>query len=87
MTATATITSKRQLTIPVSIFNRMNLTVGDVVVFIQDTNSGGVEIHKAVDLVDRLAGSVQVNRPVGDIDADIAAAKYEYFSKKNKAAV
>lgn len=80
----ATITSKRQLTVPAKIFNLANMRVGQKVVVVED--NGRVIITPAEMLVEELAGSVPIPKKwVGkDIDEIIEEAKDEYFSEKYK---
>lgn len=78
---TATITSKRQLTIPATIFKRMGLLEGQKVVVFEE--EGMLRIESARALLDRLDGCVKVpvrfkNLP---IDKIIKKAKEEYFKK------
>lgn len=58
MNGMATITSKRQFTIPVEIFKRAKLRIGDKVL-IQEQN-GVVKIEAAAVAIERLAGSLEV---------------------------
>mgnify|MGYP000154622684 CR=1 FL=1 len=83
MTVTATITSKRQLTIPIEMYKKLNLSQGDKVV-VEDTNEGLV-IRKAKAVIDRLSGSVEIPDQLKNIDLDqaIAQAKRLKFSKKS----
>ena len=84
MTKTATITSKRQLTIPVGIYRHLKLKQGQkVVVSMED---GVIKVEPALDLVRRLAGSVKVPKRFRGmaIDEVIEKAKKEYFLEKFK---
>ena len=80
----ATITSKRQLTIPSRLFKKANLSIGERVII--EEKEGELRIKKALDLVEELAGSVSV--PVRlrgvDIDEAIRIAKRRYFGRENK---
>ena len=82
MNYTATITSKRQLTIPSDLFVKAKLSEGDKVL-IEESN-GELRIRSAVDLVEKLAGSLKVPSRFKDLSEDeiITKAKEEYFSKK-----
>lgn len=78
----ATITSKRQLTIPVALYQQMNFRQGQKVV-IYKTDSG-MKIESALSLVDRLAGSVKIPKRFKNLTADqiVAKAKKEYFKER-----
>lgn len=78
----ATITSKRQFTIPVAIFEELNLQVGQKVIVSEE--DGSIKITSALALLDKLAGSVKVPKKYKgmDIDEMIEKAKREYFRKK-----
>jgi len=79
----ATITSKRQFTIPVSAFRELKLRVGDTVLV--TSRDGGLHIEPMARLVDKLAGSVPVParfKGAKDTDELIGAAKREYFKKQ-----
>jgi AbrB family looped-hinge helix DNA binding protein len=82
MSYIATITSKRQLTIPSELFKNIKLSEGDKV-FIEEKD-GNILIKPATALVEELAGSVKVPESLKSIDFDkaIRLAKEEYFSKK-----
>lgn len=58
MQQTATITSKRQLTIPATVFRRLAWKKGDKVVVSEER--GTLKLQSAQNLVEKLAGSVQV---------------------------
>jgi len=78
----ATITSKRQLTIPISFFGRLALKTGQKVIISQEDNF--IKIEPALSLVERLAGSVKKSgrfkkMPLSKI---INEAKKEYFRKR-----
>lgn len=77
----ATITSKRQLTIPVEVFNTLKLRVGEkVLVLPQD---GGFRIAPALRLIDQLAGSVKIPKRFQglNINGIVKKAKQEHFRK------
>ena len=82
MNSLATITSKRQLTIPSAIFKKAKLKEGDKVII--EENEGELRIKRAVDLVERLAGSVKVPKKYRGVTEDeiIKKAKEDYFRKK-----
>jgi bifunctional DNA-binding transcriptional regulator/antitoxin component of YhaV-PrlF toxin-antitoxin module len=84
MTKTATITSKRQLTIPAGIFKAAKLSERQKVLISQEGSR--LVITPAADLVEKLAGSLPVpSRWRGkNIDAIIEEAKAEYFSNKDR---
>lgn len=82
MTYTATITSKRQITLPASLFSELGLKKGQKLTI---TKRGDELIMKsALSAIYRLMGSVK--RPEKykgmDIDEMIEKSKMEYFSKK-----
>lgn len=78
----ATITSKKQLTLPASLFKKVGFKTGDKVI-VSDKN-GSLVISSAVKLVEELAGSVSV--PIEwkgkDIDEIVKIAKNKYFKEK-----
>jgi len=79
----ATITSKRQLTIPVEIFRRLNL---DEVRKVSIKEEGGViKIEPLFKLVNELAGSVKVPKRFKNLSVTEIKkkAKREYFNNKN----
>jgi bifunctional DNA-binding transcriptional regulator/antitoxin component of YhaV-PrlF toxin-antitoxin module len=81
MFQTATITSKRQLTIPVAMYKKMGLRDGQKVVVSYMNNE--LRVQSALDLVDRLAGSVEIpDRYKGiPIDTLISQAKTEHTTR------
>ena len=84
MNYTATITSKRQFTIPAKLFNKVGFKVNQkVLVKEQD---GRVLIEPATALVERLAGSVKVPKRFRDLGTEeiIKKARKEYFSSRYK---
>lgn len=83
MTQTATITSKRQFTIPVSIYKKFKLKQGQKVLVSLENNY--IKIESASSLVNRLAGSVSLpnsyqKRPLNKI---IQTAKINRFNQNN----
>lgn len=81
MTYTATITSKRQLTIPVAIFKELGFTIGEKVILIQEDE--GIKIKSQRALLRKLAGSVKVSKRFKGLTPDqmIEKARDEYFKK------
>jgi bifunctional DNA-binding transcriptional regulator/antitoxin component of YhaV-PrlF toxin-antitoxin module len=84
MTQLATITSKRQLTIPVDFYNRLGLVQGQKVLIKEI--SGGLRLEPAEALVDQLAGSVKIPARFKGLSADemITFSKKEYFNRKKQ---
>jgi len=82
MSQLATITSKRQLTIPVQIFDDMQFKKGQKVIVSQEDNY--LKVEPALNLIEKLSGSVRVPaRFKGkSLDQIISLAKKERFSKK-----
>lgn len=78
----ATITSKRQLTIPVDIFQALSLREGEKVLVTQEQNE--IKISPIMQLLDRLAGSVKIPKEYKGLTAEEIAykAKKEYFRNK-----
>lgn len=78
----ATITSKRQLTIPVALFKKAKFAKGDRVLF--EEENGKILLRSATALVEELSGSVKIPKRFYGLDADelIKKAKEEYFNKK-----
>lgn len=78
----ATITSKRQLTIPVAIFEELRLKEGERVVVGQEKRK--ITIQSLKDLVEQLAGSVAVPEKFKGLPIEkiIEQAKKEYFQGK-----
>lgn len=78
----ATITSKRQLTIPSKIFKKAGIGIGERVV-VQEVEEG-LLIRSAMRLVEDLAGSVSVPKRLRGVDIDKAVeiAKERYFRQK-----
>lgn len=83
MNQTATISSKRQFTIPVKMFNALNLREGEKVVVSQQDDALLIEPMSA--LIDRLGGSVKKParlKRVDDPDTLIREARRKYFRAK-----
>ncbi len=82
MTYTATITSKRQITLPASLFSEMGLKKGQKLTITKRGDE--LVMTSALAAMYKLMGSVK--RPEKykgmDIDEMIEKAKIEYFSKK-----
>lgn len=78
----ATITSKRQLTIPVAVFENLNFKTGQKVVVSVENNA--LKIVSAQKLIDQLAGSIKVRPELRGIPFEKAleTAKRRYFAKK-----
>ncbi len=78
MEKTSTITSKRQLTIPSCLFRAAGLREGQKVLV--SHKDGSIIIKPAIDVVEKLAGSVKVplRFRVMQIDRIIERAKKEY---------
>jgi len=84
MTYLATITGKRQLTIPVKIYRQMKMNKGQKVVV--KASNGLIQIEPAVGLVERMAGSIKLPEKYKgmEINKIIKKAKSDYFKKKGK---
>lgn len=84
MSGIATITSKRQLTIPASIFKRVGLSEKQKVHISEE--KGRLVITPFVNLIEKLAGSLEI--PTSwrgkDLDSIIEGSKREYFARTNK---
>lgn len=79
MQQTATITSKRQLTIPVKMFKSLNLQEGSkVIISLEDKI---LKIQPCLEMVERLAGSVAIPSEFKNLTVDqiIQKAKEEHF--------
>jgi len=78
----ATITSKRQLTIPAKIFKKLGLREGEKVIVSEE--EGGIKIKSALKLLDELAGSVKLPKRFKGLSIDeiIEKGKTEHFAKK-----
>lgn len=68
MTYSATITSKRQFTIPSKLFKELGFDIGDKVVVSKEGKE--MKIKRAVDLVEELAGSVSIPNHLKGVDLD-----------------
>ncbi|EKD57162.1 MAG: hypothetical protein ACD_57C00391G0010 [uncultured bacterium] len=84
MQYTATITSKRQLTIPSQLFKNTRLTKGDKV--LMEEKQGSIVLKPATALIEELAGSVKVPKNLRGVDIDeaIMIAKKNYFGRGAK---
>jgi len=84
MAYTATITSKRQLTIPAKLFKKAGLSHGDKV--LMEEKDGKIILRSALSLVEELAGSVKIPKHLRGVDADeaIRIAKERYFANKKE---
>ncbi len=83
MNQTATITHKRQFTIPVRVYNELGLRAGDKVLVTHA--DGKLLIEPMARLVDKLAGSVTVPdrfKHLKNTDILIKKAKQEYFKQR-----
>ena len=80
----ATITSKRQLTIPSKIFKKAGFSDGDKVVISEE--KGSLKIVPTQKLLNELEGSIPVPKKFQNkgIDEIIELAKKDYFSKKSR---
>lgn len=78
----ATITSKRQLTIPAAIYAALNLKDGEKVLV--STEKNAIKISPALQLVNSLAGSVAIPKTFQNLTLEqiVKKAKKEYFGKK-----
>ena len=81
MAQLATITSKKQLTLPSEVFKKAGLRVGQKVIVSEE--NGRLVITPAEKLVEELAGSVKIPKRLQgkDLDQTIEQSKREYFSK------
>lgn len=81
MAQIASITSKRQLTIPASIYKKVRFSERQKVLVAE--KEGQIIITPFVDLVEKLAGSLKVPRRWRgrNIDEIIEKSKSEYFTK------
>lgn len=84
MYQTATITSKRQLTIPADMYRRMNFVKQQKVILTLEARA--IRIEPAVDLVNQLAGSLPLPRSFEGKDTEriIAEAKREYMKRRTR---
>lgn len=85
MTQLATITSKKQLTLPAEIFRKAGLRIGQKVIVSEE--NGNLLITPAEKFVKELAGSVKIpsRLKVKNIDEIIEQAKTKYFQDKYEA--
>lgn len=81
MVYTATLTSKKQLTIPAQIFYQLNLKEGQKVIVSE--KNGSIMIEPSLALVDRLAGSVKIPKRLRGLSPDkmIQKARGQHFKK------
>ena len=81
MVYTATLTSKKQLTIPAQIFYQLNLKEGQKVIVSE--KNGSIMIEPSLALIDRLAGSVKIPKEFRGLSPDemIKKAREEHFKK------
>ena len=83
MNQTATITHKRQFTIPVRVYNELGLRAGDKVLVTHA--NGKLLIEPMTRLIDKLAGSVVVPdrfKRLKNANILIKKAKQEYFKQR-----
>lgn len=82
MVYTATITSKRQLTIPAELFKDAGFSKGDKLLIEKKGNE--IIMKSLSSLVDELAGSVKVPKNLRGVDIDkaITIAKKRHFTNK-----
>lgn len=73
MTYTATITSKRQLTIPADLFRKINLKQGQKVILTE--SAGIITMESALALVNRLAGSLKIPKHLKKVPIETAIQK------------
>lgn len=81
-TATITISSKGQVTIPAHFIRVLHLSKGDRL--IANIKENEIVIKKPLDLLNRVAGSLYdpKRKPVKDLDRLIEKAKEQYFREK-----
>lgn len=84
MIYTATVTSKRQITLPIKLFADFGIEPGDKLTMI--AYDDGILMKRQVDLVNKLAGSVKL--PVKyqgmEIEKIIHQAKESYWQEKSR---
>lgn len=82
MNQLATITSKKQLTLPVGLFHKAGLRIGQKVIVSEE--NGRLVLTPTEKLVEELAGSVPMPKEWEGKSTDqiIEQAKDEYFKKK-----
>lgn len=77
------ITSKRQITIPVHIYNEANLSVGQKLVF-SVQNDGSILIKSPINTINKLSRSIKVSADLKGKDIDETIKKAKYLHHKNK---
>lgn len=84
MTYTATVTSKRQITLPIKLFADFGIEPGDKLTITK--SSEGLLVRRQVDLVNRLHGSVKLPKKYRDLSVGdlIREAKASYWREKSK---
>lgn len=82
MLQTVKISSKRQITIPVDIFNYLALNEGDRLIV--NIDEGKIVMEKSQKLLDDMAGSLYIPNKYKNktLDFIIRDSKQEYFTKK-----
>ncbi len=82
MTQMATITSKKQLTIPAELFRKVGFKIGEKVIVSEE--NGSLKLTSAEKLVEELAGSLPMPKEWEgkDIDRIIDEARDEYYKQK-----
>ncbi len=82
MYQTATITSKRQLTIPAQMYRKMNFEKRQKVILSLEADT--IRIEPAVALIEKLAGSLRVSPAYRgrDVDAMIIEAKRAHVQRR-----
>lgn len=82
MTQMATITSKKQLTLPAQLFRKAGFRIGQKVIVSEE--NGRLMLTPSERLVEELAGSIPVPKKWKgrDIDEIIDEARDEYFQEK-----
>lgn len=78
----ATITSKRQLTIPVELYQQFDFKMGQKVII--SKASDGIKVEPAAGIVERLFGSVKVPKRLKGLTIEqiITRARKEYWRKR-----
>lgn len=81
----ATVTSKRQITIPAKLFRELGLKVGDVL-NITKTDDDKLQLQNQIDLINNLAGSVQVPEKYKGLSIEELKQKtiQDYFKENAK---
>lgn len=82
MTYTATITTKRQLTIPSDLFIKAKLKTGQKVLL--ELHDDQVVMKPLMQTIEALAGSVQIPKHLKGVDLDkiISKSKKDHFTQK-----